>query len=170
MAPLERAWACFAYVLSSLTLSPFSDLKQAPLPITTTPSQHGDQLSYPIFTPPGGRAKPGEGYGFECKYPALIGWSHCSTAENRTCWLRNDKTGEEYNIWTNYEDTDQTPSGIHRTYHIDVTDEWFNPDGMNFTEGKLFNNKYPGPWIEGCWGDVSPRPLVATKHIYSRIS
>lgn len=27
------------------------------------------------------------------------------------------------------------------------------PDGVNNTEGKVFNATYPGPWIQACWGD-----------------
>lgn len=35
-----------------------------------------------------------------------------------------------------------------------MTDQWINADGYNKTEGKVFNNTYPGPWIEACWGDI----------------
>src|ERR1700733_2349497 len=83
-----------------------------------------------------------------------LGWSNCSTPFNRGCLLRNDETGEEFNIGTDYEDTNQTPIGIHRTYYLNVTDGWYNADGLNFTQAKLFNGTYPGPWIQACWGDV----------------
>ncbi|KAF2872605.1 multicopper oxidase-domain-containing protein [Massariosphaeria phaeospora] len=149
---MDRVWACITYALSYFTFSPLDGFEQAPL-IPSLPSSVHNTLQYPIFKPPGGQISPGPDAEFQCEYPSLIGWSNCTTAENRTCWLRNDATGEEYNLWTNYEDTNQTPFGIHRNYTLDITDEWINADGMNFTEAKLFNASYPGPWIEGCWGD-----------------
>ncbi|KAJ9613018.1 hypothetical protein H2200_002959 [Cladophialophora chaetospira] len=156
MVLLARLWTTLVYVASLGFLSP-SDVEgpsselQAPLigDIIKPPPNipHG-----PIFKPPGGRLD-GPGSDFQCDYSAMVGWSSCSTPENRGCWLRNDVTGKEYNISTNYEDTNQTPIGIHRTYYLNVTDGWVNATGMNFTDAKLFNNTYPGPWIQGCWGD-----------------
>ena len=28
-----------------------------------------------------------------------------------------------------------------------------DPDGLKMLHGKVFNNSYPGPWIQACWGD-----------------
>lgn len=91
---------------------------------------------------------------FTCDYSAMAGFVECSTPGNRGCWLRNPNTGFEYNITTDYEDLKLTPVGIHRTYYLNITDQTVNADGMDFDEGKIFNNTYPGPWIQGCWGDV----------------
>ncbi|KAI9770556.1 MAG: hypothetical protein M1840_003146 [Geoglossum simile] len=105
----------------------------------------------PIFKPPGGRLR-GPGSSFTCNYSAMVGFSSCSTPTNRACWLRN-QAGFEYNINTDYEDTSKTPIGIHRTYYLNLADGWINADGMNFTEAKIFNKTYPGPYIQACWGD-----------------
>lgn len=29
-----------------------------------------------------------------------------------------------------------------------------NADGVNNPDGKVFNQSYPGPWIQACWGDT----------------
>jgi hypothetical protein len=151
---IDRVWTCITYVLSCLTLSPFTGLggvEQAPLLSSSGPPHHEGPRG-PIFKPPGGRLK-GPGSDFTCDYSAMVGFSNCSTSTNRACWLRNQH-GFEYNIKTDYEDISQTPIGIHRTYYLDITDGWINADGMNFTEAKMFNNTYPGPYIQACWGDV----------------
>ena len=149
---MDRVWTSITYVVSFLTLSsvkwPGSE-EQAPV-LTSSNALNQPNLRGPVFMPPGGNPDSK----FTCDYSSMLGWSSCSTYDNRGCWLKNDKTGLEYNISTNYEDTDQTPIGIHRTYYLNITDGWYNADGLNFTEAKLFNATYPGPWIEACWGDV----------------
>lgn len=116
--------------------------------------------NYPIFKPPGRHI----GSNFTCQYTALVGWSSCFTADDRTCWLRNDVTRERYSIGTDYDNKTQTLFVIHRNYTIGITDEWLDTDGRNFSEAKLFNRSYPGPWIQGCWGDLCLQ-IVLTKHI-----
>ena len=151
----DKFWTSVTYVVSILTLSPVPesvDRGQVPL-LSSTSGIQEDTVAGPIFKPPGGRPA-GPGSDFDCDYTRMPGWSPCSTPDNRACWLKDSKTGAEYNISTNYEDTNQTPIGIHRNYTLDITDEWLNADGMNFTEAKLFNGTYPGPWIQACWGDV----------------
>ncbi|KAF7591618.1 hypothetical protein BBP40_001318 [Aspergillus hancockii] len=70
----------------------------------------------------------------------------------RHVWLRNNKTGHEYNISTNYETT--WPQGRRRDYHIVVNnDTTANWDGIPFSGAKMFNGTFPGPWIQACWGD-----------------
>ncbi|KXH25563.1 Lcc2 [Colletotrichum nymphaeae SA-01] len=101
----------------------------------------------PIFTPPGSNIDK-----FVCDYSQMKGFKPCGTAEDRSCWLRNSDTGEEYNITTDYED--KMPQGITRVYYLNVTDGYINANGLNFTEAKLFNNTWPGPLIEACWGDT----------------
>lgn len=54
-------------------------------------------------------------------------------------------------INTNYEES--WPQGIQREYWLNVTDQTISPDGYLKPEGKVFNNTYPGPLIEACWGD-----------------
>ena len=54
-------------------------------------------------------------------------------------------------INTDYEA--QWPRGIKREYWLNVSAQTISPDGFLKTEGKVFNNTYPGPLIEACWGD-----------------
>ena len=153
-------WTSITYATNILTLSPFegpSGNQQAPLlgSLDTVPS---GSLRGPIFKPPSGPlVDPGSE--FTSDYSSMVGFSSCSTAEDRGCWLKNE-TGFEYNINTNYEDTNLTPIGIHRTYTLNITDKVINADDLNFTEGKVFNATYPGPWIQACWGDVRAQPLL----------
>jgi hypothetical protein len=152
---IDSLWTSIIYVVSFLTLSPVKGPggeEQAPL-LTSPDALHQGNRGGPIFKPPGGRLT-GPGSNFTCDYSKMVGWSKCTTPYNRGCWLRNKKTGIEYNISTDYEDTNQTPIGITRSYVLDITDHWINADGLNFTEGKIFNGMYPGPWIQACWGDV----------------
>ena len=107
----------------------------------------------PIFTPPS--APPtGDGSDFVCDYSNMVGtWTECSEVGNRGCWLRNEDTGFEFNITTDYEQL--RPTGIVRNYTLYLADnKTLNVDGLKFPEAKIFNNSYPGPWIQACWGDV----------------
>ena len=150
----ERFWTSVTYVVSFFTLSPVPDLGEVQAPLPASSNVHQADLGGPIFKPPGGRLE-GPGSEFNCSYPLMTGYEPCSTPENRTCWLRNNQTGHAYTINTNYEDTNETPFGIHRTYYLNVTNGTINADGLNFAEGKMFNASYPGPWLQACWGDVS---------------
>jgi hypothetical protein len=142
---LERFWASVTYIVTFLTLSPGpGGNEQAPL--LGSP----DGYRGPIFKPPGGRLT-GPGSDFVCDYSNMKGWSSCTAPDNRGCWLRNFN-GTEFNISTNYESL--APIGITRHYELNVTDDWVNADGINFTYAKIFNGMYPGPWIQACWGDT----------------
>ena len=88
---------------------------------------------------------------FLCEYPAMVGWESCSTETDRKCWLRRKSDGKQFDINSDYEN--EMPIGIVRPYEVYLEDSWFAADGINFTSAKLFNNTYPGPWIQGCWGD-----------------
>ena len=152
---LNSFWTSITFVANFLTLSPLGGLsgnEQTPL-LTFPDTLHQGSLRGPVFKPPGGEVT-GPGSDFTCDYSRMVGWSNCSTPETRGCWLKNDETGVEYNISTNYEDINQTPTGTTRHYVLNVTDQWINADGLNFTEGKVFNGMLPGPWIQACWGDV----------------
>jgi hypothetical protein len=159
---VEGFWASVTYMVRILTFSPLeghgSDLQ---VPIVGMPEVPAVLPKGPRFKPPGGRPA-GPGSEFICEYPKMVGFKSCSTPDDRSCWLKNDQTGQRYDINTNYElpDDDHTPIGIHRTYYLNVTDNWLNTDGMNFTEAKLFNSTYPGPWIQACWGDVRTTHLL----------
>ena len=143
----ERVWA---YVVGIFTLSPVpGPVAEPQAPLLGFSDVHHVLEAGPIFKPPGGAPSDD----FTCDYTAMPGFLPCSTEDNRGCWLRNKQTGQEYNISTNYEDTNQTPVGIHRTYYLNVTDGQINADGMNFPYGKKFNATYPGPWLQACWGD-----------------
>jgi hypothetical protein len=153
-------WAGLVRLLSIATLSPFtlddhpqvplgltkpSSLPHAPLHVEVLPS--ADPEKGPIFLPPGNQP----GNEFKCDYSNMVGWEPCSTAADRTCWLKNPEMGQ-FDINTDYEAL--RPHGIVRHYTLHATDGWLNADGQNFTQAKLFNKRYPGPWIQACWGDV----------------
>ena len=189
---IEKLTTTITYVVSLLTLSPFDPPgteKQAPLlssndqlvtpndpswshtdpwPPLKGQNRFVDQVvaqepsvaKGPVFKPPTGRLK-GPGSDFQCDYSKMHGFRSCSNSTNRGCWLTNDN-GTQYDITTNYEDTNKTPIGIHRNYTLNLTDSWVNADGMNFTYAKLFNNSYPGPWIQACWGDVRKKAMIST--------
>lgn len=152
---VQGFWASVTYVVSFFTLSPLDghvgDLQAPILDIPDVPTM---LAGGPRFKPPSGRLT-GPGSEFVCEYPRMTGFQNCSTPEDRSCWLKNEQTGQRFDINTNYElaDDDHTPIGIHRTYYLNMTDNVLNVDGMDFNEAKLFNSTYPGPWIQACWGD-----------------
>ena len=78
-------------------------------------------------------------------------WEKCSTPEDRSCWLRNPKTGQRYDINTDYEN--EFPQGVTREYWLTVTNSTIVADGYPFVGATVFNETYPGPWIQACWGD-----------------
>lgn len=147
-----------------------NDLPQPLLPGSLAVPEDPD---YPVFKPPSGRLGSGHDAQFVCEYPDMVGWESCSTPNSRDCWLRH-KNGSEFNIHTDYvragsptrdhlkaafeintSQENRKPQGIDRHYTLDIKDGWFNADGLNFTDAKLVNESYPGPWIQACWGDVS---------------
>ncbi|KAI3396978.1 hypothetical protein diail_11378 [Diaporthe ilicicola] len=177
----ERFWVALAEVVAWISPSnfdPFNEFGglQRPLldplewPVgpstidtgayTSTKPHIGDgKPGDPIFKPPTGRPEDTQ---FRCDYRAMRGWRPCSTPSNRECWLRHPD-GRELNIMTDYEK--EAPIGVHRNYTLVVNDGWINADGRNFTEAKLFNNTYPGPWIQACWGDtVNVKIINKMKH------
>lgn len=88
----------------------------------------------------------------KCEYPAMDKeWKACNNDKNRRCWLKGPN-GEEFNITTDYET--RTPIGITRKYVLDVAQKALAPDGVPMAHGKVFNESYPGPWIQACWGDT----------------
>ncbi|KAF7563498.1 hypothetical protein G7046_g619 [Stylonectria norvegica] len=163
MTLISRFWHTLAEVTTWLTLSPLGDWgNPSQIPLThNRPSSHHEDLKSstpygdyplpppPIFKPP--TTSPSDDHEFLCNYTAMEGWFPCSIENDRECWLRN-KNGEEFNIHTNYEK--YAPIGIERNYTLVVTNGSWNADGQDFPSAKLFNDQYPGPWIEACWGDT----------------
>ncbi|OHF03828.1 Lcc2 [Colletotrichum orchidophilum] len=153
MLALRHVWIIVTDVANSLFGSPFlrdgpqypigAKFGWSPTDLQTANAKHG----HPIFTPPGSNIEK-----FVCDYSQMKGFKSCGTANDRSCWLRNSDTGEEYNISTNYED--KMPQGINRVYYLNVTDGYINANGLDFNEAKIFNNSWPGPLIEACWGDT----------------
>lgn len=147
MKLLKKWLADLIHVLDLITLSPSGGdlVPQQPLlqPSTLQPSV-GIPHPGPIFQPPNPKGD------FECNYTREVGWKECNTPQNRECWLRGPN-GEELNISTNYEMI--APKGTLRQYELNVTNMTLAPDGFINTQGKVFNNSYPGPWIQACWGD-----------------
>ena len=170
----ERLWATVTSLLSIVTLSPLPDSPEAQHPLqihaelvpiaeVNDPSAliepvevHVPLADIPVaeietgpsFHPPGHSSNDK----FQCHYPDMVGWEPCSTPENRQCWLRNKVTWEQYDLYTNYEE--YAPVGITRYYEMNLTNGTYDADGENFPYAKLFNNTYPGPWVEACWGDT----------------
>jgi len=60
--------------------------------------------------------------------------------------------GERFDIETDYEAV--APRGTVRRYNLVVGTSSYNADGLPFDEAKLFNDQYPGPWLQACWGDT----------------
>ncbi|KAK1546663.1 hypothetical protein CPAR01_00630 [Colletotrichum paranaense] len=69
----------------------------------------------------------------------------CNTANNRECW------SEGFNITTDYEK--HVPDGIEREFYLEVDNHEIAPDGY-LVQRMLFNGTYPGPTLEGNWGDT----------------
>ncbi|KAK3379063.1 multicopper oxidase-domain-containing protein [Lasiosphaeria ovina] len=94
---------------------------------------------------------PQDGSRINCRYPKMFGWRTCFN-ETKTCWLKNGTHTIDIN--TDYENIDLIPVGETKYYDFEVSEEPISPDGMTMEHGKLFNRRYPGPWIEACWGDT----------------
>ena len=155
MQLVERLWTAITTFLGIITLSTLNDgvVEQNPWRISLSTSSglsvtpHGKHGKGPIFRPPG----TPDSSSFHCDYSSMVGWEPCSIPTNRKCWLRRISDGKQYDIFTDYEN--DIPSGTTRYYELDLVDSSFDADGLKFSYAKLFNNKYPGPWIEACWGD-----------------
>jgi hypothetical protein len=160
MKLFARFWDGIIYLLNLVTLSTFSDdgFGQRPLlrnrpsatdgitvPVLENVPSTANDPPGPIFVPPGSGND-----NFTCDYSSMSGFRACSTPEDRTCWLTND-AGTTFDINTDYESV--WPQGVVRQYTLDIHDGWVNADGINFTDAKLFNSSYPGPWLQACWGD-----------------
>lgn len=186
MQLVERFWATVTIVVNWLTLASFDgpSVPQVAINVDTDINYTAESihvqnlynidpaLEYeissngkgPKFRPPTGRPIGLPGSDLKCEYPSLgRDWIPCSNSSDRGCWLQNTKTGEEYNINTDYEKI--TPPGVVRNYRLVLSNKTINSDGIpfpygkvfshNFPEGEDFDGTFPGPWIQACWGDVS---------------
>jgi len=107
--------------------------------------------NYPVVGTPK-NDQDGEKGGLLCHYPDMSGWEPCYSDQNRSCWLK--KGSQRIDINTDYEDPEKVPKGIVRKFHLEVSEQPISPDGTTMEHGKVFNRRYPGPWIEACWGDT----------------
>ncbi|PKX97829.1 oxidoreductase tpcJ [Aspergillus novofumigatus IBT 16806] len=136
------------YVISLIRYFGFTSLigldsvDQAPLLKGGNTTAEETSSTPPIFVPPG----TGKDNRIKCNYTGLPGWWHPDSPDLRGVWLRNNKTGHEYNITTDYETS--WPQGVRRDYHIVVSnDTTANWDGIPFPGAKMINGTFPGPWI-----------------------
>jgi len=162
----KRFWVLITRLLHITTLAGLDEtsLSQRPLgpeepaalpepeflPHGATPSAD-DPLRW---RPPGHRTDGGPGRDFFCDYSEMAKegpWEKCSTPEDRSCWLRNTQTGKRFDINTDYEQF--FPTGVTREYWLTVTESTIDADGYPFVGATVFNETYPGPWIQSCWGD-----------------
>lgn len=151
---IERFWGAVTTYFGIVSLSLVQDSidNQSPmlipspvLPTVATSHVDGNPL---VFRPPGAFNDDT----FTCNYTAMVGWEPCSTPTDRKCWLKRTSDGKQYDITTNYEE--DAPIGTVRQYKIDLSNQIYDADGMEFYAAKLFNKTYPGPWLEACWGDT----------------
>ncbi|KAI8287256.1 Laccase [Colletotrichum sp. SAR11_57] len=154
MLSLRHVWIIVTDVANSLFGSPFlTQGSQYPIGAKfglSRPDIEAIKPGIPIFRPPGSNIDD-----FWCDYSKTMpDFEPCATPEDQSCWLRNPKTGQEFNLTTDYEDIKQTPKGVTRVYYLNVTDGDVNANGLPFGDAKLFNGTFPGPLIEACWGDT----------------
>ena len=161
----KRFWVLVTRLLHFTTLSALneSDVSQHPLELGEPAAPPEPEFVHPPvampvaddplhWRPPGHRQDDGDGSLFKCDYRAMVGWTKCSTPEDRSCWLSNPITGERFDINTDYEN--KWPTGVKREYWLTVTKSSITADGYTFNGATVFNETYPGPWIQACWGDT----------------
>ena len=118
---------------------------QYPLPLPAAPVKDQHPLTAGLtFAPPNATG------GFECQYPTLTGWQYCGGGNSQECWITNNN--QTYNITTDYEDL--SPPGVVREYWLNVSVNAIAPDGYLKQTGMVFNNTFPGPVLQACWGDT----------------
>ncbi|KAJ9138645.1 Multicopper oxidase [Pleurostoma richardsiae] len=149
---------CLDILYSVATFTPFNpwtEVAQKPFLEDSSQSPLLSPPSTPVTFHPEGSSP-----GFTCVYPELEkqGWISCNTETTRDCWLRDPASVysdySQIDINTDYENPDDTPQGITREYWLNVTgDVEVTADGFLKTSGKTFNDTYPGPLLEACWGD-----------------
>ncbi|OAL29975.1 hypothetical protein AYO22_01881 [Fonsecaea multimorphosa] len=155
MAPIRRLWMGIVYFFDFLTnspsqLYPSENTPDLQIPVQPVQPIQPQATKYPIFNPPDEL----EDEPFRCEYPDYPekdGWRACNTKTDRQCWLQNIKTGQKFDIHTDYENNG--PKGIVRHYYLELAESTRNPDGFGNLPVQLFNDSFPGPRIQACWGD-----------------
>ena len=169
MKLLQNLWTTVSCVINWLTLSPVETPSPRQYPLTQKLDaihdhqallEHGVATTTgppgPVFTPPTARVWPNDGYDYTCDYSAMIGFTNCSTQRDRGCWLYNQRSGEKYDLFTDYET--KTPIGIDRYYTLYANENvTLNADGQKISFGKAFNSTFPGPWVQGCCKSIRIR-------------
>ncbi|KAL8649405.1 MAG: hypothetical protein Q9210_004422 [Variospora velana] len=152
MKLFQQCWIALLEFFNAISLSPsLGPLQEQQVwdadSHTVSPHAGGDG---PIFTPPAHPQDPGEI--LQCDYSRMgKEWQPCSTPHSRACWLAGPR-GQQFDISTNYET--EVPTGITRKYTLVADEMNINADGVLMPYGKVFNQQYPGPWIQACWGDT----------------
>ena len=156
MKLLGKCWVAFLELYNTFIFSSTSDKSL----IQTSFKEEGFQLpsisggyDSPVFRAP----SSSRGSDFQCNYTLFDNgnWVNCSYPDNRGCWLRNRGDPKlVFNISSNYEDPKKVPKGILREYVLDISKKELNQDGVIMQDGVVFNQSYPGPWIQACWGDT----------------
>ncbi|KAF9888532.1 hypothetical protein FE257_008639 [Aspergillus nanangensis] len=109
------------------------------------------------WVPPGALPDPGDPNSepIKCDYRAMVPFGYQpSYPKGHDQWIPHQKFQDlDYNITTDYDV--RTPNGTTREYHITVNESdaqiW---DGRQSNTRALADGKYPGPWIQACWGDT----------------
>ncbi|KAJ9638488.1 hypothetical protein H2204_004258 [Knufia peltigerae] len=155
MAPIGSFWTGVTSLFGLLTNSPgwFFDstgTNNPGLQVPIQPPVRPEAAKHPIFHPPDDL----EGAPFRCDYPDYPesqGWVACNTRNDRQCWIKNTKTGQRFDIHTDYENNG--PKGIERHYYLELEETLSDPDGFGSLPAQLFNGSFPGPRLQACWGD-----------------
>jgi FtsP/CotA-like multicopper oxidase with cupredoxin domain len=152
---VDKLLACLTAALNILSFSSFNIKSDFGIQQPPFSNQQLLAADGPVFKAPG-RLRTGEDAPFTCDYKAMKGFEYCSTPQDRTCWLKNPTSGARYDTTTDYELLSETPQGITRKYTLTVGNatKSLNVDGQDFGHAILYNDDFPGPWIQACWGDT----------------
>lgn len=151
MGFFTSCWSALLQLTAYAHMMGSHEMGQQPLhlPTESTPHKEIDNAATGVtFTPQ--NASPD----FTCQYPTLTGWEACNNATDRGCWLTDPSQKEslyQYNISTDYESF--SPPGITREYWLNVSVHPISADGYLKPLAQVFNQSYPGPLLEACWGD-----------------
>ncbi|PLB36637.1 multicopper oxidase-domain-containing protein [Aspergillus candidus] len=146
----------FITIINYLGLqSPLGPQLDVPAPIEGHVKPHPEQFE--PWVPPGAMPDPGDpnSVPIKCDYTAMVADGYLpSRPDGNSEWIpHKDDPNLHYNITTDYDA--RTPIGTTREYNITVTESdvqvW---DGREIRSRPLADGRYPGPWIQACWGDT----------------
>ncbi|KAK6353890.1 hypothetical protein TWF730_008312 [Orbilia blumenaviensis] len=127
-------WTLLVGSIGAGAYPPPSPLSASPSPSSSPPAQQSD-CNIPSLPP----SDPSS------IYDTPPGCWH--SPANRACWDNG------HNIWTDFEDLKEVPKGVVRKYELIITNGEIAPDGYTVSK-MLVNGQYPGPKLEGNWGDT----------------